>query len=263
MNKPVLAFAHANGVPGGSYKRFLRGFEEQYDLCVIDRLGCDHWPVGDNWAGLVDELEARLSPLPKPIVGMGHSMGAVVMFMVASRHPDWFSELVMLDPPLINGWVRPLVQLAYTFGQMDRVTPAGKSRGRRDNWPSWQEVEKYFTGRGMFKYFDPQSLQDYMHAAVEERDGAWWLRIAPSLEVEMFRQTPRNINRFARLAIPSLLVNGDITLEGFKSAARRHVKRHRMTHALAPGSHMFPLENPDQTAGVIKSWLQIQEQQVA
>jgi len=255
MTKPVLVFAHANGVPGGSYRKFLAHFAADYDLHVIDRLGCTAQPVGDNWQGVMAELEATLAPLPKPLLGVGHSMGAVVMFMVASRHPDWFRGLVMLDPPLINGWARPLFSLAHAFGQMDRITPAGKSRGRRAHWPDWSAVESYFTGRGLFKYFDAACLADYMQAAVEQRDDGWHLRIPPAREVEIFTETPRNLHRFARLQVPGLLVNGDITLDGFKSTARRHVKHHRMTHAFAPGSHMFPLEKPDDAAAVVKSWL--------
>lgn len=255
MTKPVLAFAHANGVPGGSYDQFLSQFADGYQLEVVDRLGCGRWPVGSHWHGLRDELEARLAPLPKPILGIGHSMGAVLMFMVASRHPDWFSELVMLDPPLVNGWARPLFSLAHVFGQMDRITPAGKSRGRRDHWPDAAAVQAYFAGRGMFRHFDPQSLQDYIAAAVEQRSDGWYLRIPPALEVEVFLETPRDLHRYARLQVPGLLVNGDITLEGFKITARRHVRKHGMTHALAPGSHMFPLEKPADAAALVQRWL--------
>ena len=263
MSKPVLVFAHANGVPGGSYHKFLSAFADDYELCVIDRLGTDVDSVGSNWSGLLAQLEAVIEPLPKPVLGMGHSMGAVVMFMAASRHPDWFSQLVMLDPPLINGWARPLFSLAHAFGQMDRITPAGKSRGRRDHWPDWPAVQAYFTGRGMFRFFDPECLNDYMRAALEQREDGWHLRIPPAVEVQIFTETPRNLHRFARLRVPGLLVNGSITHDGFKATARRHVPRHGMSHARAPGSHMFPLEKPQDASDIVRAWLQHQERGVA
>src|SRR5690606_39981114 len=100
------------------------------------------------------------------------------------------------------GWARPLFSLAHAFGQMDRITPAGKSRGRRAHWPDWSAVESYFTGRGLFKYFDAQCLADYMQAAVEQRDDGWHLRIPPAREVDIFTETPRNLHRFARLQVP-------------------------------------------------------------
>jgi|TARA_R110002073_G_scaffold25832_2_gene85234 pimeloyl-ACP methyl ester carboxylesterase len=253
--KPVLVFAHANGIPSGSYKKYLAEFSGQYMLAPIPVLGLGRWPVGDNWSGLVDELEAFIEPLAKPVLGMGHSMGAVVMFMLASRHPDWFSNVVMLDPPLVNGWARPLFVLAHLLGQTDRITPAGKSLSRRHHWPDPEAVQNYFNGRGMFRHFDPECLQDYINSAVIKGEDGWDLLIPPLLEVEKFRQTPRNLHRFKRLQVPSLLVNGSRTADGFIAGALRHVRQHGMTHAQAPGSHMFPLENPIDTAAVVSAWL--------
>lgn len=257
--KPVLVFAHANGVPSGSYKKYLAEFSGDYQLAPIPVLGLGRWPVGENWSGLVDELEAFIEPLTKPVLGMGHSMGAVVMFMLASRRPEWFSHVVMLDPPLVNGWARPLFALAHLFGQTDRMTPAGKSLHRRHHWPDAEAVQQYFKGRGMFRHFDPVCLQDYIDSAVIKGDDGWNLLIPPLLEVEKFRQTPRNLHRFARLQVPSLLINGSRTLDGFVNGAKRHVRQHGMTHGQAPGSHMFPLENPIDTASVVQAWLMQQK----
>lgn len=256
--KPVLVFAHANGVPSGAYRKYLAEFSGRYTLAPIPVLGLDQWPVGDNWSGLVDELEAFIAPLAKPVLGMGHSMGAVVMFMLASRRPQWFSNVVMLDPPLVNGWARHVFVLAHVLGQTDRITPAGKSLHRRHHWPDAESVQQYFNGRGMFRHFDPECLQDYISSAVVKSDDGWNLLIPPLLEVEKFRQTPRNLNRFKRLPVPSLLVNGSCTQDGFVTGAARHVRQHGMSHAQAPGSHMFPLENPTDTAAVVSAWLKQQ-----
>lgn len=254
MARQTLVFAHANGVPGASYGKFLAPLKVRFDVTVVEHLG-GGGNVGRQWQGLADELEALIAPLPKPIVGMGHSMGAVVMFIVATRRPEWFSPLVMLDPPLINGWVRPVFDVMYAFGQMDRVTPAGKSRGRRDHWLDQAAVQAYFQGRGMFRHFDPDCLADYIESAVVHTEDGWRLRIAPAEEVEIFTETPRNLHRYPRLAVPGLVVNGSSTHEGFKSSARRHVRRHRMSHLEAPGSHMFPLEHPQQAAAQVLQWL--------
>lgn len=65
--KPVLAFAHANGVPGHSYDTFLAPLAEHYDIHVVECLGQDpRYPVDRDWKSLSLELEAFLEPLPKP-----------------------------------------------------------------------------------------------------------------------------------------------------------------------------------------------------
>lgn len=255
--RSTLVFSHANGFPGGSYHTFLEPFREQYDVHVVDRLGHDPaWPVDAEWASLSRELEAMLAKLPHPLVGMGHSMGGVLMWLVASRRPEWFKALVMLDPPLVNGWQGVLFNTARLLGQVDRVSPAGRSKGRRATWPNRAEAEAYFGRRPFFQRLDPRCLADYLDAGLEPDTtsgdaGALRLRYAPEVEVAVFRTTPGHTGRIAPLRVPGLMVSGAESEPMFLPAARRHAKRHGMVHRLAPGGHMFPLEHPEAAADII------------
>ncbi len=79
-HRQLLAFAHANGIPGHSYDTFLAPLAEDYQLVVLDRAGHDPaFPVADGWRSLSLELEAQLAPLPEPILGAGPSLGSVVV----------------------------------------------------------------------------------------------------------------------------------------------------------------------------------------
>lgn len=257
-DKPVLAFAHANGVPGGSYRKFLAPFEQDFQVHAVDRIGHNpDFPVDAHWHGLSRELEAFLEPLAKPIVGMGHSLGGVLMFTVAARRPEWFSALIMLDPPLVNGWQRWLFNLADWTGQGDRVSPAGKSKFRRDQWPNREEVDGYFSRRGFFQRFDPDCLRDYIDSAVHCDDSGCRLRFEVAVEVGIFRTTPRDLHHYPRLAVPGMLLNGTESESMFVDCARRHVRRHKMDWGMAEGGHMFPLEKPEQTAALIRQRLKV------
>ena len=265
--RSTLVFSHANGFPGGSYRTFLKPFEALYDVHVVDRLGHNaDYPVDAHWASLADELEAQLAVLPHPLVGMGHSMGGVLMFLVASRRPEWFKALIMLDPPLVLGMQGLLFNTARWLGQIDRVSPAGRSKHRRSRWPDRAEAEAYFGRRPFFQRFDPRCLADYLAAGLEavpvsetdvqEGAGALRLRYAPEVEVAVFRTTPGNIGRVPRLRVPGLMVSGAESEPSFRLSARRHVKRHGMVYRLAPGGHMFPLEQPEAAADIILEGLQ-------
>ena len=62
--KPVLAFAHANGIPGHSYDTFLAPLKDEYTLHVVDRVGHNPaYPVDSGWHSLSLELEAELAPI--------------------------------------------------------------------------------------------------------------------------------------------------------------------------------------------------------
>ena len=254
----TLAFAPANGFPGDSYRRFLDPLSTHYDVSAVSRIGHrpEQYPVDRGWASLARELEAFLEPLPRPFVGLGHSMGGVLLFMVAARRPDWFRSLVMLEPPLINGVAGMGFNLLRRLGQADRITPAGRSRGRRDHWPDRDEARTYFRRRSLFRRFDPDCLEDYMDAGLEADGDGLRLFFRPEVEAAIFRTTPGNISRYPCLSVPGAVVNGAESGDAFHKAGRRHARRHHMRHEVWPGGHLFPLERPDDSARRVEALLQ-------
>lgn len=251
-SRPILAFAHANGIPGHSYDTFLAPFQERFDVRVVECLGQDpRYPVDKDWLSLSLELEEFLAPLPKPIVGLGHSMGAVLMFWVAHRHPDWFQALIMLDPPVANGPQVALLRLAKLTGFGNRLSPARKSKGRLDYWANWDDVQSYFGSRALFKAFDPRSLENYLQAGLERHGDGWRLRFRPEVEVAVFQATPTGVTRLPRLQVPGALITAEGSPDLFQNGGRRHARRHRMKRLFAPGSHMYPLERPESSAKLV------------
>lgn len=257
-NKPTLVFSHANGFPGGSYNTFLAPFKEHYQVHAIDRLG--HTPqfkVNKGWGNLIDELEYKLEPLSKPLIGMGHSLGGVVMFGLARRKPEWFDKIIMLDPPLVNGLPSIPMRFGMALGLSDKITPAGLSKTRRTHWENWEQVEEYFSRRRFFQLLDPRCLEDYLAAGLEEaEEGGFQLRFRREVEVEVFRSGPPSTMGKPVLQVPGLLVSGENSQTLFHKASARHCKQHKMTHRYAPGTHMFPLENPAEAHAIISAWLQ-------
>lgn len=259
--KPLLIFAHANGLPGASYSTFLAPFKEHYDVQYVDMLGhSSRWKVNNGWSNLVEELAEFYQAYDKPVIGMGHSLGAVLTFILAQRKPEWFSSIVMLDPPLVNGWPSVPFRLGMALGMSDKITPAGLSKHRREHWPNWEEVEAYFGRRGFFQRFDPRCLVDYLNAGVvpDGKEG-FELKFKRDVEVAVFRSGPPSTGGKPRLQVPGLLVSGEGSEKVFHGAAKRHCKRHKMKHVFAPGTHMYPLEKPQEAYEIIQHWLSQQE----
>jgi pimeloyl-ACP methyl ester carboxylesterase len=256
-----IAFAPANGFPGASYRRFLDPLRRHHDVAAMPLPGHqpDQYPVDVGWQGLSCELEAFLEPLPRPVVGMGHSLGGVLMFMVARRRPEWFRSVVMLEPPLINGPAGVAFGLLRWLGYGDRITPAGQSRGRRDYWSDRDEARAYFQRRSLFRRFDADCLEDYMDAGLEPHDGGLRLVFRPEVEVTIFRTTPRNISCYPRLSVPGAVVNANESVAAFHKAGRRHVRRQGMRHECWPGGHLFPLEQPVDSAHRVEHLLKTLE----
>jgi pimeloyl-ACP methyl ester carboxylesterase len=259
MTKPLLHFAHANGVPSAVYSKMLHALEDRFDVRTLPLLGTDpRYPVTDNWPHLVDQVADSIrEQCDAPVVGVGHSMGGLCTFMAAHRYPELFRAVVIMDPPVINGAGALSFWAMKKLGLSDRVTPAGKSAGRREIWNSRDEVRASLGKKAFFRAFDPDCFEDYLlFGFTNDEAGGVRLTIPVATEVAVFRATPHNAWRYRRpLKVPGVLLTGaqsEFAGTGFGERLARH---HRLLHEQVAGGHMFPLEQPLLTAETIKRTL--------
>ncbi|RXZ42559.1 alpha/beta fold hydrolase [Crenobacter cavernae] len=251
MNKPHLHFAHANGFPAPVYRKLIDRLGERYDVGYIDAVGHDsRYPVTDCWPNLVDEtvhfIEARY---PEPVIGVGHSLGGLLVLFAALKRPELFKSLVILDSPLFGPWRARGLLMAKTFGMIDKVTPAAQTRRRRAEWPSVEAARHYFSTRRLFAELDPQCLDDYAEFGTVEQDGVRKLRFEPEIEYRIFRGLPHNYHRYrGLLQVPAAYIVGSRTHvvgESDLAFMRRHFGMSVLTEE---GTHLYPLERPLETA---------------
>ncbi len=250
-----LFFAHANGIPGGSYAPLGKRLQAAgYAWQAIDRIAHDPaFPPG-SWYRQADEIlhtiETSLQP---PVHMIGHSMGAVLGFIAAWRRPELFRSLTMLDPPLIMRSSGLLYAMAAWLPRQewrDQFTPAGRSRHRRRVWPDREQARAYFASKPLYAAFDAECFAAFVDSAVAEADdGSWHLRFDPTIEVELFRHTPYNLDCYLRrLRVPGSLVRGTTSPVTRASYAHALARRHGLQEHEQPGGHMFPLEDADACA---------------
>lgn len=244
-----MVFAHANGFTGASYRSFLAPLERHFDIMSLVRLGHHpEYPVGPNWLRLRDELLTQLEACQSPIIGVGHSMGGVLMAMAAEAAPQWFRCVVLLDPPLMLGVDAWALKLAKGLGFVDRITPAGKSRGRRETWPDRNAMGHYLRRRGLFRRFTDEALRDYVEGGTRVlEDGRAQLVFDPVVETEIFRHLPDHLHGLpTRLQVPLALLAGTES-DLITPRRRRRLRRYGVRVEMVPGGHMFPMEHPDST----------------
>ena len=254
----TIFFAHANGFPSPTYSKLFGLLEPYYQIRSLVQHGHDaQFPVGENWVNLVDELIHHLQQLEEPVWGVGHSLGGLLHHHAAMRHPELYLGVVMLDSPVLSPAECLMLRFAKQFRLMDRITPAGRTLGRRELFPDRQEAHRYFSGKTLFRHFDPDCLDDYVEHALVAEGGSLRLRFDPAIEISIYRNAPHaQPGRSTQLTLPLALVRGRHSRVVLPRHARQIEKLPRGEYHTVQGGHMFPLERPQATAELLHSILQ-------
>jgi len=253
-----IFFAHANGFPSATYSKLFELLGPDYRIQCLEQHAHDpRFPVGDNWANLVDELIHHLLQLSEPVWGVGHSLGGVLHYHAALREPQLYRGVVLLDSPMLSRAECLMVRMAKRFELMDRITPAGRTLGRRELFSDRSEARDYFTGKTLFRNFDPECLDAYVEHALVAAGADLRLRFDPAVEVSIYRTAPHAApGNPQQLKLPLALVRGRHSRVVLPRHARQVKRLEQGEYLTTAGGHMFPLERPQATAELLHSLLQ-------
>ena len=261
MMKPLIHFAHATGLPSQTYQKLFDALSDEYDVVYVPLIGADsRYPVTNQWDFLVQQIidSIETQAQGRKVIALGHSLGAVLSFMVSNKRPELIHQVIMLDPALIIGKASLGLHLAKLFStkMVDKSTPAGLSAKRRDHWDSREQAAGLLRSRGLFKDFDQDCFDAYIQYGLKDdvAKGGVTLSIPKQVEVEIFRTTPS----LWWLPQPKPKVPVDIVV-GQQSEFLKHKfpqiaqKKLGIPYQIVEGGHMFPLEHPLETVAKIKS----------
>ena len=259
-SKPLIHFAHANGVPSKVYTKLFDLLKDQYDVVYVPLLGPDRrYPIDNGWESLTDQVIDSIVQQAegRKVIGLGHSLGSVLTFQAAFKRPELFEQVIMLDPPLIVGNASFAMFLTKLFNpkMLDSITPAGLSIKRRDHWDSREQAAELLQPKGFYKKFDVDCFNAYIQYALTDDPvrGGVSLTISKYDEVDIFR-TNSDLY-WLPMAKPSvktqLVVGGDSPF--FKRKLPQGIKKKfGIPFTVTSGGHMFPLEHPIEVVELIK-----------
>lgn len=256
----TLFFAHANGFPSPCYSPFFKVLEQKgFTIDYLEKIGMNpHYPITNNWQYLIDELAAEIkSRHNQPVIGIGHSAGGMLNYLLARKYPELLSHVILLDPPVINGWQNIIWWLSKKLNLSDRLTPAGISKNRRTRFDDRQHAYDHLHHKPLFKKFTEASFKAYLdHALVETESGELTLKIPLETELALYRTAPDNLWQYrSKLNMPGLYLVGEDSKFAQQPFAKRLSKQAEMTYQEVKGGHLFPQENPEKTAEIIANWI--------
>lgn len=256
--KEKLYFAHGNGFPAQCYSQLLKQLSIWYDCFYIDMIGHNPlFPVTENWHLLVNELLDDIqSKVKQPVIAVGHSLGGVLSFFAAIEQPHLFKAVIMIDSPLLGRFKSNMLKLAKIMKVIDRVTPALRTRSRREHWRTKDELITYLKSRDLFKTFTTKCLQDYIDYGCELTTTGYKLRFDRHIEYLIYRTIPHILHEYkGKLQVPAGLIFGEKSTVVTQRDAQYMRTHYNISSAQLPGTHMLPMEFPEEVANTINKLL--------
>ena len=206
----------------------------------------------------------RLSakPHPTPVIGVGHSLGAIVTLRAALRDPRKFRALVLIDPVLFPPRRLVFWNLVRAAGLGYRVHP--KIPGALKRRRSFDNLETVFRGyrsRAVFRYMSDESLRTCIEGITRpSAEGGYELVYSPEWEARIYFTGLRDFDLWRglpKLDVPLLFLRGAET-DTFWEAAAELMKRKQpraKIETLEKSTHLLPLERPREVFEMMQSFL--------
>ena len=158
MNK--VQFSHANGFPASTYSNLFELLNNT-QVNFVEKMGHGNYPLNKDLNNFADELIESIEKVySEPVIGIGHSLGGVVTLLAASKRPDLFKKIIVLDPVLFSKRKRYVVWLLLKIGFTDWLGVTKKAVKRRTHFSSLEEVRKIYQQKPLFKRFHQKCFED-------------------------------------------------------------------------------------------------------
>ncbi len=257
--KEVIYFAHANSFPARTYSKLFSFLSDDFEIGYSERLGHNpSFPVTDGWKYLAKELQTEIeSKFTMPVIGIGHSLGGILHFLVACENPHLYKAIILLDSPLVSRLSGAMLKLSKITKLIDKYSPSRVARSRRNSWRSRDEAYDHFRQKTMFRNFDEDVLRDYVKHATIEGENNLKLFFEPKIEAKIYRTIPHSFTKFrGKLKIPAYYIGGTRSREARLARLSFMQKNFPFEFHKIVGTHLFPFEKPLETAKMIKKLIQ-------
>lgn len=258
MKKQKIHFAHANSFPAKTYKQLFSYLADDFEINYLERHAHNpQFPVTEGWDYLKEELRQEIERrYDEPVIGIGHSLGGILHFLVAVESPQLYKALVLLDAPLVSRLSGAGLKILRRTNLIEKFPLIRATKYRRSRWHSKEEAFEHFLQKEKFGSFNEVVLRDYVeHGTIENETGVK-LFFDPQIEAEIYRTIPHDFSKHrGNLKVPTVYIGGRRSREARLARLGFMRRNFPIDFYFIEGSHLFPFEKPEATAQLIKSVL--------
>jgi len=262
----VLHFAHANAYPPDTYKQLIDSLKSNHH--VISMLQRPLWPDADydelnSWHQLADDMIIFFDNQNlKDVVGIGHSLGAVVSALAAQKRPDLFSKLILIEPVLFPRLMTTVNKfLSPSFCK--KVVPICKiALGRTDRWKNQQELFDSYRRKKVFSKMPDESIWDWIRGGtVRHQEGGITLKFTKEWEAHIYATVTYGRDAVMKAEVPVYILKGEKTDVISDSVWQKLHHKLGADHLIEykDTTHLLPLEKANEVAQDVMRIIKLKE----
>ncbi len=262
---PDIVFLHATGFNAHAYRAMLAPLGQRYHVLALDFRGHGRTTLPArrfayaSWACHRDDVIAILEQSASaPVTLTGHSLGGTVALLAAAERPDLIASLALIDPVILPpraaaAMHAPLAPLLMRWN----FHLARNAAKRRAHFADRESAVAAFTGRGVFKAFTREMIEDYVaDGLIEDGHGAMKLACAPAYEAATFsahRNRPWRALKAVSQPLVILRAEKRSTLPAAAIKRIAALQPHARIATVEGAGHMLPMERPDRVRAAIET----------
>jgi pimeloyl-ACP methyl ester carboxylesterase len=218
---PLAVFGHANGFCADVFGCVAERLRTRFRVVGFDSRGHGDSdkpapPEPYAWEEFARDTEAMTEAILRELgrervaLGIGHSFGGTCMMTAASRRPERFERIALLDPVILprdgdlSGW-RPPANAPHPS--------AAIARRRAHVFPSRAIARDRWLAKGTFADWDPRALDLYLaHGFADRPDGQVELKCPGEVEASVYEAGGAfdPWREVASLRVPGLLLHAGL-----------------------------------------------------
>lgn len=266
---PTLLVLPGNGFPPPCYAPLVAPLTRDWRaLCLPPRAlwpECGPAPAGQ--LALNDLARDLLAGMQQQglddVVGVGHSLGALVLIQAALEQPARFRGLALLDPVILSHERIDFMRLMRERGTLEQIPIVDGALRRRDRFPDLQTAFDYWRPKPLFAEFDDEALWVYTRAATRPAADGEGLELTWPRDWEAAYFMLAGMDVWDSLLWlnnmdHTLILRGgasDVLTEDSLQRLKLHLPRTAFV-TLPDCGHLFPLSRPATAQAALAAWLQ-------
>ncbi len=256
-------FLHGGCISPKAYTPFLKNLSNTLEVHAmyqrpfwgteINPNSIKGWDIFKN-----DTIQFLNQNMLKGSIGIGHSMGAIMILLIEIQSPGTFKKIFLLDPVITSRFRSLIYTILYKLNLIDKFHPMIKITNKKKMfYNNKKELYESYRQKKIFSKVNDENLNYYIDSIIKETQQGINIRIPIKWENTIYRNGSMHDikiwKKIHHISIPSFVLLPEHNQYGnFHYGAKLSDKNSLFNNLYIKNStHLFPIENPNKTASLI------------